>query len=106
MKKVDQCTPNLKQVDQYYMLVTSASMFVFCALKPNVACLGDYLRMGKVRVTALLCFSFPSRGRRPVGERPLLRVSHSAVQSHPQLAGALPHEPQLCAHWQVVRQTL
>lgn len=41
-----------------------------------------------------------------MGERPFLRVSHSAVQSHPQLAGALPHEPQLRSHRQVVRQTL
>lgn len=51
-------------------------------------------------------FLFSSRGGRSVGERPLVRVSHFAVQSHPQLAGALPHESQLCTHRQVVRQTL
>lgn len=35
-----------------------------------------------------------------------IRVPHTALQSHPQPAGALPHEPLLCPHWQVVCQTL
>ena len=47
-----------------------------------------------------------SRGWRAMGERPFLRMSHAAVQSHPQLAGALPHESQLRSHWQVVCQTV
>lgn len=49
---------------------------------------------------------FTSRGRWALGEWPFLRVSHSAIQSHPQLVGALPHESQLCSHRQVVCQTL
>lgn len=41
-----------------------------------------------------------------MGERPVLRVSNAAVQGHPQPAGALPHEPRLRPHWQVVREAI
>lgn len=48
----------------------------------------------------------PRRGCWVVGERAFLRVSHAAVQSHPQPAGALPHESQLRSDREVVCQTL
>lgn len=55
-----------------------------------------------------VCLSFFLRswGWWVVGERAFLRVSNAAVQSHPQLAGALPHESQLRSHRQVVCQAL
>lgn len=41
-----------------------------------------------------------------MGKRFDVRVPHIAFQSHPQPAGALPDEPLLCSHRQVVCQTL
>lgn len=41
-----------------------------------------------------------------MGERPVLRVPDAPVQSHPQPAGALPHEPRLRPHRQVVCQAI
>ena len=41
-----------------------------------------------------------------MGERPVVRVPHAPVQSHPQPAGALPHEPRLRAHREVVCEAL
>lgn len=41
-----------------------------------------------------------------MGERPVVRVSNTPVQSHPQPSGAMPHEPRLCPHRQVVCETI
>lgn len=46
------------------------------------------------------------RGGWRVGERPVLRVPDAPLQSHSQPAGALPHEPRLRSHRQVVRQAI
>lgn len=91
-----------------------------CVVNIDIICPGEFLPICKsVTKNSHSCplHSHPSawllslslltsRGRWGVGERPFLRVSHAALQSHPQLAGALPHEPQLRSHRQVVRQTL
>lgn len=99
-----------------------------CVVNIDIICPGEFLPICKsvtknshscplhshpsvcLSLTLSLLFFFSplstSRGRWGVGERPFLRVSHAALQSHPQLAGALPHEPQLRSHRQVVRQAL
>lgn len=41
-----------------------------------------------------------------MGKWLVLRVPDAPVQSHPQPAGALPHEPQLRPHRQVVCQAI
>lgn len=53
------------------------------------------------------CLPVPCRrGRWGLGERAVLRVPHSAVQSRAQPAGALPDEQELRAHREMVRQAL
>lgn len=59
-----------------------------------------------VSLEALIRMFVCRRGGRRVGKRPVLRVPDAPVQSHPQPAGALPHESRLRPHRQVVCEAI